>query len=264
MWTPRRAAVDDLLYSRNWAFIDAETQAKLGSTTLLTAGTGLGSSIATLAARTGFGRFILADGDNVELSNLNRQAFFRRHIGQNKAEATAELVRGISQDLQVEAIPEFLTESTLPAPIRRSDIVVNTIDFDDPVFLACNRIARECSRVVLLPINLGFGAALYVFTPDSPTIEDVLAEEIKRGGIDAIKTALVLRAVGPRVHPYMKAPIARFLDPGPQGWPYDPQLGIATSVAAALTVGAAVAWARGTQLRAFPDFAALDVWPCVV
>ncbi len=256
--------MDDELYSRNWAFIDEATQTKLSRTTLLTAGTGLGSAVATLAARTGFGRFILADGDRVELSNLNRQAFFRRQIGQNKAVATAELIREISDDAAIETILEFLTEATLAAPIARSDIVVNTIDFDDPVFLACNRIARQAGRVVLLPLNLGFGSALYVFTPASPTLEDILAAEIEQGGIDAIKTALVLRAVGSRTQAYMKATIAKFLDPGPRGWPYDPQLGIATSVAAALTVGAAVAWTEGRQLRTFPDFAALDVWPSVV
>src|SRR5579885_865073 len=56
------------LYLRNWAFIAPELQDRLAHTTLLTAGAGLGSVIAVLAARTGVQRFILADGDVVEES----------------------------------------------------------------------------------------------------------------------------------------------------------------------------------------------------
>ncbi|HEY7343732.1 MAG TPA: ThiF family adenylyltransferase, partial [Ktedonobacterales bacterium] len=85
----------DDLFSRNWAFITPEIQHILDHTCLFAAGAGLSSTIVTLACRTGFGSFILADGDNVELSNLNRQAFFRRQIGENKATATAELLRDI-------------------------------------------------------------------------------------------------------------------------------------------------------------------------
>lgn len=248
--------MSDSLYARNWAFIDASTQERLNSTTLFTAGTGLGSLIALLATRTGFGRFILADGDIVERSNLNRQAFTLRHLGHNKALATADLLAEIRTDLQVQTIPAFLTEDTLLAPIRASDIVINTIDFDDPVFLACNRIARAEGRTVLLPMNLGWGAALYVFAPKSPTLEEVFAAELQAGGPEAIKQELVVRALG-QPHAYLDQPLADFLA---GKWRTDAQLGPAAFQAAALTVAAAVALVRGETLRTFPDPAVLDAW----
>lgn len=248
----------DTLYSRNWAFIDAATQRLLNETTLLTAGTGLGSRLAVLAARTGFGRFILADGDVVERSNLNRQSFFAHHLGVNKAQATAEQLREVRDDLQVRVMAEYLTQDSLPQPIEIADIVINTIDFDDPVFLACNRIARERGRLVLLPMNLGWGAALYAFAPDSPTLEDVLADELASGGTDAIKVALVRKALGDTPHPYLREPLERFLNPGEGGWPSDPQLGVAASLASALAVTAAVAAVRRQPLRLFPEVSVLD------
>lgn len=255
--------MNDDLFARNWAFVDPETQRALDAATLLTAGTGLGSLVAVLAARTGFGRFILADGDCVDRSNLNRQAFFSRHLGVNKAVATAEMVRDVRQSISAVAIPEYLTELTLEAPIAQADIVINTIDFDDPVFVACNQIARRHRRTVLLPINLGWGAALYAFGPDSPALEEFLSADLARGGADAIKVALVLRALGASPHAYLAEPLQRFLDASPANWPADPQLGVAASVAAALTVTAAVQVIRGEAIRLFPEPCSIDVWASI-
>ena len=55
------------LFSRNWAFLSAPLQERLAETKLFVAGTGLGGVAAVQAARTGFGRFILADGDRVDV-----------------------------------------------------------------------------------------------------------------------------------------------------------------------------------------------------
>jgi len=248
------------LFSRNWAFVDEATQRRLDGTVLFTAGTGLGSVVAVLAARTGFGRFILADGDVVELSNLNRQAFLTPQLGHNKADAVRGLVLQIRADARVEVLASFLDERTMAAPIERADIVVNTVDFDDPVFLACNRIARENRKPVLLPMNLGFGGAVIAFLPDSPSIEDVFAAELAAGGPAAIRRELVLLAVGPRPQPYQEAPLAWFLSPDPALPSVDPQLGIAAGIAASLTVAAAISIVRGEPVRSFPDVAVLDAW----
>src|SRR5690348_8955063 len=104
-----RDAVDNAeMYSRNWAFIAPEAQAALRNKVIFAAGSGLSSTVLGLACRTGFTRFIVADGDNVELSNLNRQAFSYAQINRNKAEATAEMLRGIRPDVDVTVLPEFL------------------------------------------------------------------------------------------------------------------------------------------------------------
>lgn len=60
---------------RNAGYVPPELQEKIRATRLLVAGCGLGSTIAEAAARVGFERFTLADGDSIAPHNLNRQAF---------------------------------------------------------------------------------------------------------------------------------------------------------------------------------------------
>ena len=57
---------------------------------------GLGSNIAAALVRSGIGRLVLADFDTVELSNINRQAYFLRDVGRRKTEALAEILREIN------------------------------------------------------------------------------------------------------------------------------------------------------------------------
>ena len=65
-------------------------QAALAAATVLCIGAGgLISHIAPTLARKGVGRLILLDRDVVDASNLNRQRFHPRDIGQNKAVALA-------------------------------------------------------------------------------------------------------------------------------------------------------------------------------
>lgn len=57
---------------------------------------GLGSNIAVMLARSGIGKLKLVDFDRVDLSNLNRQAYYVRHLGRKKTEALAELLLEIN------------------------------------------------------------------------------------------------------------------------------------------------------------------------
>ena len=51
---------------------------------------GLGSSIALMLARSGVGKLLLVDFDVVDVTNLNRQMYFIRHLGRPKTEALTE------------------------------------------------------------------------------------------------------------------------------------------------------------------------------
>src|SRR3954469_21039473 len=55
---------------------------------------GIISHIAPTLCRKGIGRIILLDRDIVEPSNLNRQRFYPKDIGKNKALALAENLQG--------------------------------------------------------------------------------------------------------------------------------------------------------------------------
>ena len=135
---------EHLLFSRNWGLISPEIQEKLREQIIFFAGVGLCSEMVVQSCRLGFRNFILADGDTVEISNLNRQAFTLPQVGYNKAKATAEIL-AVNPTANVEVIPEFLDESSYRTLLPRATLVINSIDFNNPALFSLNRDA--CSWV---------------------------------------------------------------------------------------------------------------------
>lgn len=253
----RGTAASKELYSRNWAFIDPDLQRRLAQTTLFTAGTGLGSVIACLAARTGFQRFVLADGDVVEESNLNRQSFVRGQLGQNKASATAALISAICPAATIEVVPRFVGASDFQTLLPKADIVVNTIDMDNDAFVDLNRMCRQLEKPVLFPINIGWGGGVVVFTKDSVSLDDF----IKRAPGDDVATRVVraiLANMPEGMPPYLSELLPRFMNRTQHSWPFDPQLGVAAHITSALAVQAAVALVADRPIRVAPDIAWCD------
>ncbi len=119
---------------------DIEGQARLQSSRVLVVGLGgLGCPAALYLAAAGVGGLVLADGDAVELSNLQRQIAHRTvDIGRNKAESAADAVRAINPEVVVDAIPRHLDGQSLPDQVRRVDLVVDATD-NYPVRFALNR-----------------------------------------------------------------------------------------------------------------------------
>jgi len=147
------------LTRQNWGFLSDEEQILIARTRVLLAGCGLGSNIAVLATRTGFSNFILADGDAVEASNLNRQAFRKEHVGQNKAEVTASLINEINPEAKTQTIPEFLKAEDADDLISQCDLVVNMVD-PGPALDAFLNVPKEQGKISLFPMNLAFGGVL--------------------------------------------------------------------------------------------------------
>ena len=73
MYNTRNIKFHKELHSRNLGLLTDQDQEKLANVTLLIAGCGVGSLIAISATRLGFRKFVLVDGDRVELSNTSRR-----------------------------------------------------------------------------------------------------------------------------------------------------------------------------------------------
>lgn len=168
----------DEMMLRNWAFITPKEQEKVKNTKILLAGCGLGSNIAELAVETGFTKFVLVDGDKVEVSNLNRQAFDKRHVGKNKAEALKSILEEKSEAVEIEAFPEMITPGTARKYVSKADIVVNLVDFDETVYIL-NEVAKKQDKLSITSLNIGWveGFSL-VFSPESATLEDMTGGRI--------------------------------------------------------------------------------------
>src|SRR6266852_3815669 len=95
-------------YSRQTLFgpIGKEGQERLGRSSVAIIGYGaLGTVLANNLCRAGIGRLVIADGDYIELNNLQRQILFdeddiARHLP--KAVAAAAKLRRVNSDVTVE------------------------------------------------------------------------------------------------------------------------------------------------------------------
>ena len=88
---------------------------------------GLGSNCAMMLARSGLKDFVLVDGDVVDASNLNRQHYFPRHIGQSKVLALSEQLRELGE-MRIDARRVWLDARILPGMLALAPIWVEALD----------------------------------------------------------------------------------------------------------------------------------------
>lgn len=166
---------------RNSGYVSAETQAKIRGTRLLIAGCGIGSSVAIAAARFGFEKFVLVDGDTVDAHNLNRQFYDFADVGQPKVEALKAQILRINPEAQVEAIQEYLTDKNTDTIVGRADIVFDTVDFLDlPAILSLHASGRKHGATIMTALSIGFGAGVCFFPGGSGlSLVDLIASDVE-------------------------------------------------------------------------------------
>ncbi|HCH23539.1 MAG TPA: hypothetical protein DE179_04510 [Oceanospirillaceae bacterium] len=90
---------------------------------------GLGCPVALYLAAAGVGQITLVDGDEVSLSNLQRQVLFTEaNIGSNKAVAAAEHLTQRNSQLQITAIAHTLTDTNAVQILQPADLVIDCSD----------------------------------------------------------------------------------------------------------------------------------------
>lgn len=101
-------------FSRNELAIGAEGVDLLKKTTVAILGVGgVGSFAAEACARSGVGKIILVDKDNVDITNINRQLVaYMSTVGRSKSEVMKERILDINPDCEVHDLHMFYTEET--------------------------------------------------------------------------------------------------------------------------------------------------------
>jgi sulfur carrier protein ThiS adenylyltransferase len=89
---------------------------------------GLGSNVAVSLARAGVGRLVIADFDEVEPSNLNRQQFFIDQVGERKVEALRDNLLAINPYSLYEVHDTRVTRRNAAMIFARVDILVEAFD----------------------------------------------------------------------------------------------------------------------------------------
>ncbi len=166
---------DQLLrYSRQIMLpdVDIAGQDKLLASRVLIVGLGgLGSPVAMYLAAAGVGHLVLADFDEVDLTNLQRQiAHTQADIGRPKVESARDSLLALNPDIDITTLNQPLQGEALVEQVRLADAVVDCTD-NFAIRFALNE-ACVASRTPLISgaaIRMDGQVAVYdVRDPDSP------------------------------------------------------------------------------------------------
>src|SRR5512138_1808205 len=90
---------------------------------------GLGAPVALYLAAAGVGTIGIADADDVDVTNLQRQVIhFTGDVGKPKVESAAEKMKAINPDVTVRTYREWVTAANVSSIIADYDFVVDGTD----------------------------------------------------------------------------------------------------------------------------------------
>lgn len=123
---------DDALREGLGRYLEPEQLTKLASVRVGIAGAGgLGSNVAMFLARSGIEKMLLADGDVVEPSNLNRQHYWPQDLGLKKIHALKKRLLALNSHMDIEAHDLYLDRNNLGRLIPECPIWVEALDSPD-------------------------------------------------------------------------------------------------------------------------------------
>lgn len=126
---------------------------------------GINSQIAPTLVRKGIGRITLLDDDTVEPSNLNRQRFYIKDVGENKAIALARNLQAeCTVATEIHAYPLRLEEA-ISRPFPACDVAICGVD-NNPARVAASWFSRRNHRPVIFTGVSRDGDHGYVFVQD--------------------------------------------------------------------------------------------------
>ena len=167
-------------YERNLpALTEAECALLRRKRVLVVGCGGLGGHIIDQLSRIGIGALRVVDGDVFEASNLNRQLLSKVDLlGVSKAKAAADHIAGVNPDVDVEAVPTFLTEGNAAEILAGCDIVMDALDN-----IPSRRILAAACEKANVPYVYGaiqgWVAQVAVSMPGDRLIDRLYPEEIE-------------------------------------------------------------------------------------
>ncbi len=177
---------------------------------------GLGCPVAMYLAAAGVGQLVLADFDEVDLSNLQRQiAHGSNDIGTNKAVSAQQSLKQLNATVETIVISERLDEMRLHEEVKSADVVIDCSD-NFTTRHAINRASVSSGTPLVSGAAIRFEGQVAVFDPrqgEAPCYRCLYAEESDEnltcsesgviaplvgviGSMQALETLKVLAQVG--------------------------------------------------------------------
>ena len=155
-------------FSRNIGLLTREEQQQIANAKVAIPGMGgVGGVHLITLARTGVGKFHLADFDTYEPANINRQFGAKvQDFGRPKLEVMVEQALSVNPYLEIKEFPEGIDSSNVDDFLDDVQVVLDGLDFFsfDTRRLLFNR-AREKGIYVITAGPMGFSSAMLIFSP---------------------------------------------------------------------------------------------------
>lgn len=155
--------------------IGEEGQKRLFSSTLLIIGAGaLGATAGMYAAASGIGNIIIVDFDTVDVSNLQRQVFYKTSdAGKKKGMLLAKSIRDLNPDCNVNFIDGFYNERNAVEITEKSDFIIDAADNPSATYL----IEKTAGLLNIGYVTAGVGgyrAQIFTHLPGQLHFSDVV------------------------------------------------------------------------------------------
>ncbi|WSQ09927.1 ThiF family adenylyltransferase [Streptomyces sp. NBC_01231] len=190
-----------------------ERQEKLRDSVIGIVGTGgIGGAVATRLVRMGARNLKLADPDEFDISNIQRQLGASVDtVGRNKAEVVAEMAFELAKDVNIDVYPEGITPRTAEHFMADCDYVMDQMEFyqveNRYALHRAFRASDRCQFMFKIP-TVSHKVFVFTYTKDSMPIEEVydLPED---GPIDDAAARRLMERIIPEMPEY---PGANMLD----------------------------------------------------
>ncbi|HSA70298.1 MAG TPA: molybdopterin-synthase adenylyltransferase MoeB [Burkholderiales bacterium] len=122
--------------------IEGQERLRAASALIVGAG-GLGCPAALYLAASGIGRLTIADGDKVDLTNLQRQILYRAEsVGAVKVEAAKQSLNAVNPEVDIVSVQKRLDAASLAPLVSQADVILDCTDN----FATRHAINRACVR----------------------------------------------------------------------------------------------------------------------
>lgn len=239
-------------YSRNRIYVSKEEQEIIKDYPILLGGSGIGSIIAECALRFGFENITIIDGDQVELTNLNRQNYTESDIDTDKTTALENRLKAINSHAKIKVYNKFLTSDTVESYIKGYKIAINALDFSSDVPLIFDKVCQDYNIPVLHPYNLGWAGLVTVISPKNLSLNALAKPNEPFNEVNMVEYASSYMRFWGNPQDWLENIIQEYKDEAEVLPP--PQLAIASWIVAAMCTHILFNIATEKEYKKFPEF----------
>lgn len=244
--------MENTRYNRNRLYITEEEQRIIKDFPILLGGCGIGSVIAECALRFGFEKITIIDGDQVELSNLNRQNYIDADLQKSKVSSIYNRLQSINSEASIKVIDTYITEENVEELILGNKLAINALDFTSEIPLLFDQVCQKNNIPILHPYNLGWGGLVTVISPEGMSMNSLKKSNQNFNEVNMVEYATTYLRFWGKPQEWIEEIIDKYKNEKQQLPP--PQLSVASWIVAGMCTHLMFNIATGKEVKIFPEF----------